>query len=124
MKRLCCSNAVRWESLAAVSCNYVERGVYRALYVNDCLFSLVVTSSYFVTTFVLLVLRNFIVVKLNLCFFMLFLNLVEFKQTILSCSKVFDFGRPKQFKSLDQFNFMHLLQCRISIINAVQYYII
>jgi hypothetical protein len=78
MKRLCYTNTVRWESLA-VSGNYVERGVYHALYVNDCLFSFVVTAYYFVIAVVMLVLRNVIVVKLDECFFVLFLNLHEFK---------------------------------------------
>jgi hypothetical protein len=78
MKRLCCTNSVRWESLA-VSCNYVERGVYHALYLNDRLFSFVVTAYCFVIAIVLLVLRNAVVVKLDKYFFMLFLNLDEFK---------------------------------------------
>jgi len=78
MKRLCCTNAVRWESLA-VSCNYVERGVYHALYLNDCLFSLVVTAYCFVIAVLTLVLRNVIAVKLDECFFMVSPNLDEFE---------------------------------------------
>jgi hypothetical protein len=87
MKRLCCSNTVRWESLT-VSCNYVERGVYHALYLNDCLFAFEVTAYYFVIAVALLVLRNVIVVKLDECFLMMFLNLDDFKQTIRFCNKV------------------------------------
>jgi len=79
MKRSCSTNTVRWESLA-VSCNYVERGVYHTLYLNDCLFSFVVTAHYFVIAVLMLVLRNVAVIKLYKYFFMLFLNLDEFKQ--------------------------------------------
>jgi len=69
----------------AVSCNYVERGVYHALYLNDCLFSFVITTYCFVIAVLTLVLRNVIAVKLDECFFMVSPNLdeFEFKNNIL-----------------------------------------
>ena len=69
----------------AVSCNYFERGAYHSLYLNDCLFSFVITAYCFVIAVLTLVLRNVIAVKLDECFFMVSPNLdeFEFKNNIL-----------------------------------------